>query len=574
MSGDAARGLVPAGVGGVRGVRGEPNAARALRAWQAPATVVAALDLGVLGDVLMRAPGPPALNFLLWTLALAATVTVIARRREPLSREATLLLSAAVFFAAAMVWRDSPALKLLDFACVATMMALLAFRRGEAWVRAAGVARYLWALVASGLSGAFGAFGLVADVDWRRELADMPGVAWRRRALALLRGLAISLPILAVFAMLLSGADAVFSHLLARTFRFDLGVVVSHIVLTGFVAWVTSGYLRQLWAGEPTGVVPTMGGGVRPRLGIVEVGIPLGLLNLLFAAFVVVQVRYFFGGAASVQATAGLTYAEYARQGFFELVVVAALVLPLLLATDALLERRGPGDEWIFRSLALAQLALVFVIMASALQRMRLYQATYGLTELRLYTTAFMCWIAGLSGWLAATVLAGRRRRFAFGALVSGAAAVVALNALDPDALIARVNADRAARGERYDPAYLAVLSGDAVPTLVRRLPALPAPQRCQTARSLGRWWRHRRPQDWRAWNLGSARARAAMGELLRNDIGDPTCVWKTPSRSTSTSEEQGATRTSDEERATRTSDEHEHVNGQPRETAGTSPSR
>ena len=48
-------------------------------------------------------------------------------------------------------------------------------------------------------------------------------------------------------------------------------------------------------------------------LGIVEVGTVLGLLGLLFLAFVAVQVRYLFGGAERVVSTAGMTYAEYAR---------------------------------------------------------------------------------------------------------------------------------------------------------------------------------------------------------------------------------------------------------------------
>ena len=50
-----------------------------------------------------------------------------------------------------------------------------------------------------------------------------------------------------------------------------------------------------------------------------------------FLAFVVIQVRYLFGGAGRVAATAGLTYAEYARRGFFELVTVNTPLAPLLL---------------------------------------------------------------------------------------------------------------------------------------------------------------------------------------------------------------------------------------------------
>jgi len=172
-----------------------------------------------------------------------------------------------------------------------------------------------------------------------------------------------------------------------------------------------------------------------PSLGIVETTTIFSLLNLLFLSFVLVQIRYFFGGAATVQATAGLTYAQYARSGFFELVWVAALVLPLLLGLHWL---QKPGDaraQRLFTWQAAVQVALLFVIMASALARMRLYEGEYGLTELRLYTTAFMGWLALVFAWFTLTALRGRRERFAFGAAVCAFALVV-----NPDDRIVRAN--------------------------------------------------------------------------------------------------------------------------------------
>src|SRR6185436_18145319 len=113
----------------------------------------------------------------------------------------------------------------------------------------------------------------------------------------------------------------------------------------------------------------------RPTLGITEVATVLGSLDALFMIFVTVQFRYLFGGDDVVQVTPDLTYAEYARRGFFELVFAVVLVIPILLAADWLLDRRTPRDTRVFRGLAGAQVALVLAVAASAFQRLRLYHA-------------------------------------------------------------------------------------------------------------------------------------------------------------------------------------------------------
>ena len=254
---------------------------------------------------------------------------------------------------------------------------------------------------------------------------------------------------------------------------------------------------------------------VAPRrftLGAVEVGMALGLLDLLFASFVLVQIRYLFGGAAHVIATTGLTYSEYARRGFFELVWVAALALPLLLVAHSLL-RRDAATTGLFRALAGAQIALLFVIMASAVARMRLYQSEYGLTELRLYTTAFMLWLGLVFVWFAGVVLwRERRERFACGALASAALVLGALHLLNPDAHIVRANAARARAGRAFDATYARALSADAAPALLAALPSLPRDARCTLASDLLSRWPANESADWRTWNVSRARARSLVG--------------------------------------------------------------
>jgi hypothetical protein len=218
------------------------------------------------------------------------------------------------------------------------------------------------------------------------------------------------------------------------------------------VSQARRGFLRTLGvgglAGFLTGTRPISlpeAFDARPSVGIVEIAIALALVDLLFAVFVGVQFRYLFGGSGLVEVTPGLTYAEYAREGFAQLALASALVLPSLLTADWLLHRPRRRDALVFRVLGGLLLLFLVVIVASALQRVRAYQAAYGLTEARFYGAAFLGWLTVLAVWFAATVLRGRRERFAFPALVSGFAFVALLLSVNPDVRIARTNLERAA---------------------------------------------------------------------------------------------------------------------------------
>ncbi|MGH8310397.1 MAG: DUF4173 domain-containing protein, partial [Steroidobacteraceae bacterium] len=269
----------------------------------------------------------------------------------------------------------------------------------------------------------------------------------------------------------------------------------------------------------------------RPALGITEVATALAAIDLLFLVFVFVQFRYLFGGDALVQVTPDLTYAEYARQGFFELVLAIVLVVPVLLAAEWLLDRRIRRDDLVFRGLAGVQIGLVLAITASALQRLRLYHASYGLTESRLYAMVLLIWIGAVLLWLAATVLRGRRDSFAFGTLASGLATVALLFVINPDAVITRANVARmaaAAATVRFDVAYATSLSADAVPVLIDALSALPRDVQCPLARHMLRRWPPDRVRSIRSWNWSVARASEAVREHeaeLRSMVGpDQKC--------------------------------------------------
>jgi hypothetical protein len=511
------------------------------RAVPVGALLVAGLVLGVLGDAVLRAPGPPGLNMFIWVASIALAAYLLHRRAGlELDRERVVWLAAAVLFAAGLAWRDSPALKPLALGCVTLSFALAGYRVAAAWVHRAGVSRYVRAW-GTGALHAWTASALVLVDAWqsktRPDIGDRTG--WHRAA-AVARGLMIAAPFILVFGALFMSADAVFAGLVLNIVRIDFELIASHVMLFGVSAWLATGYLRGFLTGTelpPVRVlmqddallarVPK-----RPTLSITEVATALAAIDLLFLVFVIVQFRYLFGGDALVQITPDLTYAEYARRGFFELVFAVVLVVPVLLAADWLLARDGRRDDVLFRVLAGVQIALVLAITASAFQRLRLYHASYGLTESRFYAMVLLIWIGAMLLWFAATVLRGRRDSFAFGALASGLATVAVLFVINPDAIVARTNVARMASEDapvRFDVAYATRLSGDAVPVLIDALPALPPDAQCPLARHLLRRWPPDRDRPIRVWSWSAERASDLVREheaRLRSMVGpDQQCA-------------------------------------------------
>ena len=474
-----------------------------------------AVAAGALGDALLRAT-PWGINVLVWTTVLVASAGLLIRRRSPrLLGEGKWLVIPMICFAAALAWRDSAVLNWLAILGLLMSFLLAAFRARTGRLLFAMAIEYVHGLILAFGSASGGALLLLfGDIHWH----ELPRTGWSSKVRAALRGLIIALPILLLFGALLAAADTMFEQIINRAFSFNTGSIFLHLTLAAFIAWIVGGFLRwMLLSHQPTVII-----GHRPeflKLGIIEIGTVLSLLNLLFLSFVIVQFRYFFGGEANIPKGSGLAYAEYARRGFFELVWVTGFVLPLLLGSHWLLRKDDPRDETIYRALAGTQIGLLFVIMASAVQRMRLYQLALGMTELRFYTMAFMLWLAVVFIWFAVTVLRGHRERFAFGAVVSGFAMIAVLHAVNPDARIVRVNLARASEGRGMDLNYTTSLSADSAQALIEGMKKLkPEDQRILMERIAQNMqsWQLLAETDWRSWNWSRTQRRNVAGGLIQ----------------------------------------------------------
>ena len=478
-----------------------------------------ALVIGLAGDLLLRLV-PWGIGALLWTLLILGAVFSLLRRHRPLPlRDLAFPVCAALVGAIGIAWRDAEFLVLLDVLTLFTALALLCLGPRGVRIQTAGIAHVVLAAIVTFGQSFAGLFQVLFDeLEWRRD-PSMPG----SRFGVVARGVMIALPALIVFGFLLSSADAAFAKLLKDLLHIELTDVVQQALLVAFITAVCIGFFRSLIAGGPAHLLP------RPaflRLGAGELAVAMTTIDLLFAAFVGVQFRYLFGGASTVTVVPGLTRADYARHGFFELVLVVALVIPMLLVAEWIIDKDKPRATNSFRIAAGVQVLLVLVIALSAWRRMALYREAFGLSEQRFYTSAFIIWLSIVLAWLAATVLVNHRERFFLGMAASGMATLLILHAINPGALVVRTNASRAVTGARdLDALYVTTLSADATPAIVESLAAMPAPQRPCVARSLIER-DERRPRSWRTWNWSRSRAHAiveARREELRR-LAAPGC--------------------------------------------------
>lgn len=476
--------------------------------------------LGIAGNWLLWTDRWGA-GFALWMALCVAAAIALPRlaRHAPLGAEWALV--AAAFFAGAFAWRATPWLRNLDVMVAAVALSVPFWRGATGKLREVLPAEAAVG-AASAIGGAIAGWGHAFDGEIAWKQVAKGGVL--RTGVGVGLGLAIALPLVLIFGALFASADPHFKDLAKQMFDVKLEEWILHGFFFGLLLWGTGGFLFSLFWKRDGSSTPL----ARFGIGIVPVATVLVLLDALFGLFVALQLPYLFGGAGLVAVQEGLTYAEYARHGFFELVMVTTLSLPLMLGLHAAIGEGSNRAEWVFRALAGLLVVLLAVIVASATQRMALYQATYGWTTARLFVLAFEGWLAGVLVWFCLTVLRGHRRAFVFGTLVWGFVATAALHVPNWEGLIVHHNVALAAKGRPVDVGYLSELSLDAVPALVENLGTFQG----DTGRRVGSRLEEASAMclhsDWRSWTWAHREAWAAV-ESKQDEINKLTAPMQGP---------------------------------------------
>lgn len=342
-----------------------------------------------------------------------------------------------------------------------------------------------------------------------RSTLEALGTTSPVKAVALARGLAAGAVLVGVFGALFASADGAFFEVVVRLLPdWDLGLFPVRVVLFACGATITAAFVLARVSG-PAGWLRSLVRRADQRfgwtLGPAEWILALVLLDLLFACFMSIQMTVLFGGHDHILQTTGLTYAEYARRGFFQLLVATALVVPVMVTAWTRSTRQGHANRVLLKVLLGILGLLSLGIVASALRRLGLYEQAFGFTNARLAAHAVALWLGAL---LLIMMVAGLFNRSAWlfrSTLALTAAALLAFNAINPEETIARKNWERYLQTGSIDIAYLAGLSADAVPYLVGLPDKVKEPALHRQREKLAK------VEPWSSANLSRERARSAL---------------------------------------------------------------
>ncbi|MFD4948717.1 DUF4153 domain-containing protein [Streptomyces sp. NPDC058239] len=360
--------------------------------------------------------------------------------------------------------------------------------------------------------GSLGLFSSIADGlawGWRGVRERMTGS--RGRLGVVVRTTAVAVVLLIVFGALFASADAAFADVLGKLIP-DVSVGDSPWRLFLFAVGLIGALAAAYTAAAP---VRWDGIAVRPgkARGRLEWSLPLIVLNLLFAVFIAIQLTVLLGGYDKVMAETDLSYSQYARQGFWQLLWATLLTLLVIALALRWSPRGRRSDRTLVRSVLGVLCLLTLIVVASALRRMDLYVDAYGLTRLRISVAAVELWLGVVLVLIMAAGVFGARL-LPRAVAASAAVAVFAFGLISPDGLIAEQNVQRYRSHHSIDIDYLRGLSADAVPAL----DTLPEPLRSCALMDIERSLKDS-DDPWYATSWGEARAQDILGKRSSNDL-------------------------------------------------------
>jgi len=330
---------------------------------------------------------------------------------------------------------------------------------------------------------------------------------------SVVKGIIISLPILTIFIWLFASADIVFQKYLDELLKISIEPeIVSRVLIVLVSSYFFVGFFAKIFEDQKPETSPLKNN--EPKfLGSIESSVILSLVSLLFLVFILIQLFYLFGGKTYVWGIEEyITYSEYARKGFGELIGVSIISFLLIYGIDKFGKKGNIFQKRTFKILTSILVLELFVIMTSSATRLSLYIDGYGFTFPRLLSFILLFWLFFTFLLFLYKIFSERKETlFLHSIFCLTILFLIGLNIFNPDAFIAKKNIERYLQKKQLDIRYFNELSDDAIPEIVKIFETIEDEQikseiACYLIKRKENLIKSIETQDWQSFNLSKKR--------------------------------------------------------------------
>ena len=278
-----------------------------------------------------------------------------------------------------------------------------------------------------------------------------------------------------IIIILLLSYDSKFMDLLGDTFDFDGFDIFNHIVSLLFAIPV-SAYVFSLYVSSNDSKCSNIltANGVKAKMPVIRIApvvtVLTAVLPILFVyvVFFVSQWQYYISGFTG-KLPKNFSYADYAREGFFQLCIVSVINLIVLVVISLFMKRKEGKRPYVLNVISIIFSVFTLVLISTAMAKMYMYIDCYGLTQLRVYASWFMVVLA-LVFILIVVKQFYKKLRLVVISLTVLTLMFSTLALSNVDSFIAKYNVDRYLDGtlKTVDIDAMEMLGDSAIPHLVR----------------------------------------------------------------------------------------------------------
>lgn len=353
-------------------------------------------------------------------------------------------------------------------------------------------------------------------------------------------GILVSIPLLVIILLLLSSADIVFKNIftnipLLKIFKHFLIIILVSVyaicflwaLLKAFDEREKSAIIDVSTSSNPTtdsktstnnrantDVISSTKIQWKLFLDPVVLLTILILVNTIYFIFSFIQFRYLFGGSSFVLPSS-FTYAEYARRGFVELIIVTIINFAILIFGITFVKKDSKRIFTAIRTFLTLLVIFTFILLISAFYRMMVYEQAYGFTYLRIFVQAFMIMLFFLFV-INVIYIWHRKLPIIKTYFIISLAIYIIMNFVNVDKIIANNNINRYFETGQIDMVYLKSLSYDAVPEMKKFYISVKDSQNLkdkQIANEISNYFKRRQlnlknQKSWQSYNISRNKAK------------------------------------------------------------------